>query len=224
MARGLRNYQAEYARRKAAGVARGLTLRQARGHPRAGEASVTVLKHAGTLGGETRGGTPDTLLQRYYRVVARLATGEPLRQATRAEHISWRTVTRLNEERVLYGYFYRTGRRGQSVFAGYWVRIWAHMPLLTRDGVYHPQIPLDKLNASLVGIYWNAVDEALRGRVEALQPFSQVIVYDALGTGYRLETNVNALYRYFDAMSDEAHAEFDRTFYRGREVLYASIA
>ncbi len=121
-------------------------------------------------------------------MVARLAKGEPLRSATRIEHIAPQTVHRLNEERLLFGYFYRPGKRGQAVFAGYWVRHHARMPVLTWDGAYYPETPLDKVNASLVGRYWNAVDEALRGRTAALQPFANTVIYDTAGNRYRLQT------------------------------------
>lgn len=44
-----RNFAAEYARRKARALARGLTLSQARGHPRAGERGLRPIKFDGGL-------------------------------------------------------------------------------------------------------------------------------------------------------------------------------
>jgi hypothetical protein len=218
MRRRPRNYHAEYLRRKALGVERGLTLRQARGHPRLGEPSVRTLRQGGHLPDGR-----DPALTRYFRVVARLAKGEPLRTAIPAEHISLATVHRLNEERVLFGYTYRTGKRGQpNVFNGLWVRYHARMPILTSDGVLHPHVPLDKVSASEVGTYWNAVDAARQGKPEALEAFRDRVIYDADGHAYRLLTDVNALHRVFDAMSDEELADFSRTFYSGREVRYVA--
>src|SRR5689334_6966327 len=129
MASRPRNYQEEYRRRKTLGVERGLTLRQARGHPRLGEPSIRALRQGGPLPNDR-----DPALIRYYRVVARLAKGEPLRSAIPAEHISPALVHRINEERVLFGFTYRTGKRGRpNVFNGLWVRHHARMPILTSD-------------------------------------------------------------------------------------------
>jgi hypothetical protein len=218
MTRRPRNYQAEYARRKALGAIRGLTLRQARGHPRLGESSVRSLRQGGQLPNDR-----DSALTRYFRVVARLAKGEPLRTAVPAEHISPALVHRINEERVLFGYSYRTGKRGQpNVFNGLWVRYHARMPILTSDGVLHQHIALDKKSASEIGSYWNAVDEARQGRPEALEAFRGRVIYDADGHTYRLLTDVNAIHYVFDRMSDEDYADFSRTFYSGREVRYVA--
>jgi hypothetical protein len=97
------------------------------------------------------------------------------------------------------------------------------MKILTPDGVLHAGVPLDKKNASLVGTYWNLVEDAMRGKPDVLRPFQSLTIYDTQGNRYRLETDVNALYRFFDSMSDEEHADFDRTFYSGREVLYVAV-
>jgi hypothetical protein len=218
MTRRPRNYHAEYLRRKTLGVERGLTLRQARGHPRLGEPTVRMLRQGGQLPGDR-----DPALVRYFRVVARLAKGEPLRTAIPAEHISPALVHRINEERVLFGYSYRTGKRGQpNVFNGLWVRYHARMPILTSDGVLHPEVPLDKVSASQVGTYWNAVTEARQGKLDRLLAFRNVVVYDVDGRAYRLLTDVNAIHRFFDAMSDAEYADFSRTFYSGREVRYVA--
>jgi hypothetical protein len=218
MARLPRDYQREYRRRKALGVERGLSLRQARGHPRLGEPSIHSLRQSGQLPNDR-----NPALARFFRVVARLAKGEPLRTAIPAEHISSALVHRINEERVLFGYTYRTGQRGQpNVFNGLWVRHHARMPILTADGDLHQHIALDKKSASEIGSYWNAVDEARRGKLEALEAFRGRVIYDDSGRAYRLLTDVNAVHYVFDRMSDEDYADFSRTFYSGREVRYAA--
>jgi hypothetical protein len=218
MAHRPRNYQAEYLRRKTLGAERGLTLRQARGHPRLGEPGIRSLRQGGQLPGDR-----DPALARYYRVVARLAKGEPLRTAIPAEHISPALVHRINEERVLFGYTYRTGKRGQpNVFNGLWVRHHARMPILTTDGVLHQHVALDKKSASEIGAYWNAVDAARQGKPEALEAFRGRVIYDDSGRAYRLLTDVNAIHYVFDRMSDEDYADFSRTFYSGREVRYVA--
>jgi hypothetical protein len=215
-----RDYAAEYRARKAQGLGRALSVAQARGHPRKGETAITALRRVGLVGAPSR---EDRSLQAYYRVVARLAKGEPLGKAARAEGTTPRTVNRLDDERVLFGYLYRKGKRGQDVFDGYWVVNWARFPILAADRTLHPAVPLDKKNASLMGAYWNAVDEALKGKDAALKQFAGTVIYDVHGTTYRLLTNVNAIRRFFDSLSEEATQDFFRNFYHGREVLYVAI-
>src|SRR5262245_55424909 len=96
-----RDYRAEYQARKAQGQVRGLSVAQARGHPRKGETAIVALRRAGLIGGSSG---QDRALQAYYRVVKRLARGESLGKAARAEGTTPRTVNRLNDERVLFGY------------------------------------------------------------------------------------------------------------------------
>jgi hypothetical protein len=211
-----RDYRAEYARRKALGEARGLSLPQARGHARPGEPGVRALTAGGTFAP-----VREATLARYYRVVARLAHGESLTAAARAERIAPRTVWRLNEGRHLLGKTYRPGAAGRpDRFAGYQVQYWARLPIRAADGTLRQHVPVDQHNASLLGRYWNAVQRALEGRVDALRPFAHVVIHDAHGARYRLLVDVNALYYFDRAMSDEEQAEFDRTFYSGREVVY----
>jgi hypothetical protein len=90
----VRDYHAEYARRKALAAERGLSTAQARGHPRRGETGVAALKRLGTLLP-----TRDRTLEKYYDVVDDLSEGWSLREATAVEGMSPRTFWRLNAER-----------------------------------------------------------------------------------------------------------------------------
>jgi hypothetical protein len=217
-----RDYAAEYRARKAQGLGRGLAVPQARGHPRRGESAIAALRKVGLVG-EPSGSAQERSLQAYYRVVKRLAKGEGLGKAARAEGTTPRTINRLNAERVLFDYHYRTGKRGQQVFDGYSVVNWARFHILAADGTVYRSVPLDRKNASLMGEYWNAVDEALKGKGAALKQFATTIVYDVDGATYRLLTNVNAIRRFFDSLGDEDAADFARNFYHGREVLYVAV-
>jgi hypothetical protein len=220
MARRVRNYRREYSRRKALAAERGLSLSQARGHPRRGETGIVALKRLGALLSGR-----DLTTEKYYAVVADLQEGWSLRQAAAVEDISPRTVWRLNQERGLIKRQHRLTKRGHVVVDGYEVVVSARMPILTSDDVPHPAVPLDAKNASLVGHYWNAVDLAMQGGAQALrdlQAFAHLPIYDIDGHRYRLQTDLNALFRFFDSMTDQERADFNRTFYTGREMVYGA--
>ena len=214
-----RDFAAEYAARKARGLARGLTTRQARGHAPTGK-SIAVLRRAGFV--TTTGGGPDATLQKYYRVVERLAHGERLRTAARAEHIAPGTVKRYNAERGLFQplYHYREGR--PTTVRGYQVEQPGSTPILTADGQIITAPAVDTKTASTLGRYWNAVEKALKGDERALEPFRHTVIHTRDGQHYRLLTDTNAIRAYFDSLSDADTADFWRTFYTGRTVLYAA--
>jgi hypothetical protein len=218
--RRIRDYHAEYARRKALAAERGLSTAQARGHPRHGETGVDALKRLGTL-------LPgrDRTLEKYYDVVGELREGWSLRQATAVEGMSPRTFWRLNAERGMVGKQYYVSKRGQILFDRYTVAIPARMPILTTANKLLPHVPLDEKNASLIGTYWNAVDKAMQGDAQALRDlraFAYRTIYDTYGHRYQLQTDLNALFRFFDQMTAQEHADFLRTFYTGREVVYGA--
>jgi hypothetical protein len=217
-----RDYAAEYAARKARGLARGLTIAQARGHPATGT-GIAALRRAGFI--TTIGGGPDATLQRYYRVVDRLAQGERLSRAARAEHISPATVKRYNAERGLYQplYRYRDGR--PTTVRSYQIEQPGSTPILTADGRSITSPAVDAKAATLLGKYWNAVEKALNeGDDSELRQFRHTVVQTRDGRHYRLLTNTNAIRRFFDSMSDADTADFWRTFYTGRTVVYAPAA
>jgi hypothetical protein len=215
-----RNFKEEYVRRKALAAERGLSLAQARGHPRHGESGVAALKRLGTLLSGR-----DRTLEKYYDVVGELREGWSLRQAAAVEGMSPRTFWRLNAERSLIGKRYYVGKRGQITFDGYTVQHYARMPLLTSDNILHEHVPLDAKYASLIGTYWNVEEQARRGDAQArkrLQEFTHLTIYDTEGNRYRLQTDLNALYRFHDSMTEQEQADFNRTFYSGREVVYGA--
>src|SRR5689334_17278430 len=91
-----RDYAAEYARRKQLAAERGLTVAQARGHPRTvkGESSIRTLLQRGET---TRVGRAEATLRKYYRVVGRIASGQSKTQALRAEHMGAGSFERYNQ-------------------------------------------------------------------------------------------------------------------------------
>jgi len=214
-----RDFAAEYAARKARGTARGLTTPQARGHAPTGK-SIAALRQAGFI--TTISGGPDATLQKYYRVVERLAQGERLRTVARAEHIAPRTVKKYNAERGLFQplYHYRNGR--PTTVRGYQVEQPGSTPILTSGGQIITAPAVDTKTASTLGRYWNAVEKALKGDERELQSFRHTVIHTRDGQHYRLLTDTNAIRAYFDSLSDADTADFWRTFYTGRAVLYAA--
>ncbi|MGO8948002.1 MAG: hypothetical protein ACLQUY_10135 [Ktedonobacterales bacterium] len=217
-----RDYAAEYASRIARSAERGLSRSQARGHAAAGE-SISELREAGVV---TTTGNPyrDRVLLRYYHAVRELGQGKSLRQAARTAGISPSTVRRYNEGRQLYQPVYRYKNGQPTTVKGYQVEQPGSTPILTREGILIVAPPVDAKNASLLGRYWNAVDTALHGDARTLHSFAHTTIYDVNGNTYQLMTDVNAIYRFFDGMSDEDQADFWRNFYAGRTVIYAPAA
>lgn len=199
-----RDYKREYDRRMARAEELGLSRSQARGHPRAGEASLSKLKTSGQLKE-----APSTTLERFLRAARRVVSGESLTRAARAEHISPETIRRINAERQVFGKRYDQ----QGKFIGWAGGEYPRFPVFTEEGRVHDEVPFDEKTASLMGQYWNAVDDALRGDDTKLRSFRGVTVYDLLGTRYRLQADANAVRVMFDSMSDRERDDFERLFY-----------
>jgi hypothetical protein len=217
-----RDYAAEYAARKARAAARGLTTAQARGHAPAGT-SIAALRKAGVI--TTTGSTKvDSVLTRFYGAVNELAKGTSLTRAAKAAGIAPSTVKRYNTERKLFQpiYHYKEGK--PSTVKGYRIERSGSTPLLADTGTLISDPPVDAKTASLLGQHWNAIDAALKGDDRALRKFRHTTIQLLNGNTYRLMTDVNAIYRFFDSMSEGELSDFWRTFYTGRTVIYAPAA
>jgi hypothetical protein len=171
-----RNYQAEYARRVAGGLARGLTRSQARGHPRITESHVSA-----------RRSTPfyDRLLEEGLKAVR---GGKPFTAAARSIGVAPERLRR---------YFGQTGvveKQGRRWVVGHdpRQREW----LVYSDGERH-YIRLPGYEpAALVGRYIDAVGQFLETNdPSVLQPFAGQSVTDVNGREYVFETRPNELYR-----------------------------
>jgi hypothetical protein len=179
-----------------------------------------ALRRADRAPGETA--RPATL-DRYYGVVGRLARGERLTRAARAEGTSPTTVWRLNRERAVIGKSYRPGARGpRGAVDRYVVRYRGHATFWTPDGAQHDHVALDAMNVSLVGRYFNAVKKALdTGDDRVLRAFADAVVYDLHGRTYRLLTDLNALYQIHYAQLD-ADVDWEALFQSGEGVLHGA--
>jgi hypothetical protein len=163
---------------------------------------------------------------KYYRVVARLEQGESLVRAAKAEHIDPETVRNINKQRELFQplYHYKkqpSGATRPTTVRGYRVEARASTPIVHPDGTYITGPSVDTYYASLLGAYWNAVDEALKGDTTRLRTFADVTIYTTDGQAHRLMTDVNALYRLYEGMSAAESYDWERNFY-SKAVIYAA--
>jgi hypothetical protein len=217
-----RNYAAEYTARKLRGAARSLTTAQARGHASA-DASIAALRKSGviTITGSTKA---DNVLTRFYGAIKELAKGTSLTRAAKAAGIAPSTVKRYNTERKLFQpiYHYKEGK--PSTVKGYRIERSGSTPILTDTGTLISAPAVDAKNASILGQHWNAIDAALKGDNRALRKFRHTTIHDLSGNHYSLMTDVNAIHRFFDGMSETDLSDFWRTFYVGRAVIYAPAA
>lgn len=155
-------------------------------------------------------------------MVDRLAQGERLSSAARVEHIAPGTVKRYNAERGLFQPLYRYREGRPTTVRGYQVEQPGSTPILTVDGQIITAPAVDTKTASILGRYWNAVEKALKGDERELQSFRHIVIHTRDGQHYRLLTDTNAIRAYFDSLADADTADFWRTFYTGRAVLYAA--
>jgi hypothetical protein len=176
MAKGTRDFRAEYARRIARGAAKGLSRGQARGHPKPTEAII----------GTTRPARPieDDRLQIALKV---LRQEKSLTAAAREAKVSPERLRRYATEKNV---IERQGRR--------WI-IRQQLPrrmLLFSDGRAVQVVVGDFASASKVGRFMSAVSAFLRtNNPTGLREFEGVSVADISGKTYPFETRPNALYR-----------------------------
>jgi len=93
--------------------------------------------------------------------------------------------------------------------------------LVSHDAIYE-HVPFDKRWASVMGLYWNAVDTALDGNAGALTALTGTTVRDRDGNRYRLLTDINDIRYSLDSMTRAELQDFNRDLYTVREVRRAS--
>jgi hypothetical protein len=109
------------------------------------------------------GGSPLTPAaeQRVYGAVERMARGESLSHAARAEHVAPETVRRVARERGYIAKQYRTSPAGHQVFDTWQVSAGGTGAVLTTDGRSLDGIAFDLRNLVILGAYWSAVERLL---------------------------------------------------------------
>jgi len=188
-----RDYAAEYQQRKQRGLARGLSIRQLRGHGPEKQ-QVTDLRKAGLIGPS---GKTETLLRKKYAAVARMGRGESLSQAAMAEGIAPSTLRRFLKERQLAPSSLRSGGGDR-------------MPVLAVTG-YFPQVPVDKPTSRLLGRYWRDVFTALAADdAPLLRQYEHTTIYTLDGRALLLETDLDAIRAWYAALVSVA--DFWRLF------------
>lgn len=176
-----RDYKAEYARRKARGLARGLSLSQARGHPAPGETPIR------------RKSRPALNDERLEAAIKRLNEGASMTSAAKEEGVSAERMRRAIASQSL-----------AKKVSGRWVpddKRLRRVPMI-KDARVAP-ITVDGFEAaSAVGKYHNGVQRfANTQNLEELIPFRGEGVTDVKGKFHPFETDPNALLRYL--MKDE---------------------
>jgi hypothetical protein len=188
MARSPRDFAAEYDRRVARALARGLSRSQARGHPRVGEAPVSTKRPPKPI--------PDDRLQQALRV---LRQDKSLTAAAKAAHVS---PERLRQVAKSKGAIKKQGRR--------WIidpDLPRRMPLFSRGRAVEVTVAGDA--ASKIGAYMDAVGKFLTSNNrDLLKPFVGQSVKDTAGKAHPFETNPNALYR----LASAGEATFEQVY------------
>lgn len=168
-----RDYKAEYQRRIAGGLARGLSRSQARGHPKATENPVEPVQ-----------AKPNAALEAAIRAMNQ---GTSMTAAARSQHVSTERFRRFITGQQLAK---RKGRR--------WIILDGRprtVPVIT-GGRIRTLTVAGYREARLVGEHHQAVGEFVRTNdIDNLKPFEGQSVRSAGGRKYPLETDPNALHR-----------------------------
>jgi|AntRauTorcE11897_2_1112592.scaffolds.fasta_scaffold15284_1 hypothetical protein len=168
-----RDYKAEYKRRIERGLAKGRTLSQARGHPKAGEKHISK---------------PQPIEDHAFQIsLQALRSGKSLSKAAKEIRVS---PARLRNQAKEKGIIQKQGQR--------WV-VKKDIPremLVYSNGKAFPIVIRNFLEASKLGQYMSAVRWFLRTNdPKYLEPFIGQSVQDVRNKIYIFETNPNALYR-----------------------------
>jgi transposase-like protein len=126
------------------------------------------------------------------RVARRVAAGETLSSAVRNERTTAASVRKYSQDRNIFD-----KRDGRYVIGDAIV----HMPVMTTDGRLQQGIALDDKTASLMGRYWNEVQQAMRGKPSDLASFN-ITITDVFGNRYQLMTDADALQKHYLTQGD----------------------
>lgn len=175
MAKRRRDFKAEYQKRIQRGLARGLSLSQARGHPKPGEASVRTGERAPSSNPKIEAAVKLLRAGKSQSAAAQEAgvTAERLRRFTYGNKLA----KRVDRKWVM------TDDRPRRV------------PTLTNGDIKSVTVP-DFEEASKAGSYWNAAGQFVRtNEIEHILPFIGEGLTDLKGRFVPFETEPNALHR-----------------------------
>jgi hypothetical protein len=199
----VRDYQQEYKNRiaRAEQLAKlsGQTISKsvARGHARANVEADISLKHLRKQGVTTS--STSSTINKTKAVITRMAKGESLTAATKAEKITpkafkkyaasidgIKTTTHGNTKRI-------------TIKKRYWT-------VVTSDGVIHDDVLMDALNASTISKYWHTVSESTASDHNHLKIFTPNTVTDLFGNEYALLLDYDELLA-LNMVADDANGD-----------------
>lgn len=197
-----RNFAAEYAARVARAAARGFGLPVARGHPRAGEPGLKDLKERSTV-------------KRVFDAIrgyeAQPRGAKSLERAARAASVSPSTVKRRGLARGILSNTPLEPEGGGP--KAYRIYDRGSMPVLDQTLGLVTGEHFDTPTMSLLGRYWNAVENALLDNNEALlAPFRNATIVSTAGNEYNLVTELDAVREIMNRFTEEDQAAFDASF------------
>jgi hypothetical protein len=176
MAKRKRNFHLEYQRRLERAIKRGLSKSQARGHPKAGEQSISA---------KARAALRDARLQQGLRA---LRKGDTLADAARSAGLSPERLRKYITD-------HKIGRKHNGKWQLIQRRLRWEWAIFT-EGTMVFIVVSDPATNSLIGSYLNAVRQFLNTNdATALKRFQNVSVKDVAGRKYRLETDPTTLYQ-----------------------------
>jgi hypothetical protein len=143
------------------------------------------------------------------RIIGRVAGGERMPTAARAEGVTAATVRRADQRRGTLAYNRHTRR---------W-EVWAAgtVSFFDGSGTLHRDVPFDHVEIYTMSAYGHALKAAKAGRPAALRSFQGLTVRDLYGKEYTLLTNLDAYFML------ETQYDFDPMDYfkSGEELITA---
>lgn len=195
----------DYARRKA--LHAGEPLSVVRGHARPGEASIASLQRREI---PLRERAKPEVLDKVYEVRNRMERGESFTRATKEVGISPSTARRLGEERGLFFHEYSKGqpRIGARTSKESW-----RSPWWDGQSAGWVFLDVDERNSRILAEYWADVYWAMEKREPArLEKYRGTVVRDIYGNKYSLVTDLDALYAWWESMTDAELRRFRSAF------------
>ena len=200
MARRVRDYTKEYADRIARGRKGGLSPSQARGHPRKGEFSASVIRKRSTYSTE----------QKYDEVIRLVRGGKSVTAARQDMALSQTSFARLNAK-------FHSLERDKS--GRYQLKL-SHFSFIDAAGQLRERVPFAGSNAVIMHDYGDAYEQALMSNSSApLKRFRKTVVSDANGRKHLLATDLNGIKKALKTMNADRRASFAEGLYDPAEVL-----
>lgn len=164
-------------------------------------------------------------LQRFYATVNAGNEGKSVSQSLKAGGLSKQQFETLREQRGnTAGYTYDTGGKVMGIASSYAAQF--PVPTFNAQGAavlsFHE---FDRVEASRMGQYHHAVEEAFKGNFEELHRFGSPIVVDLQGNVLILPTSFDQISLFFNSLSPEDREKYENNLYtlvRGTSIKAAA--